>query len=119
MTKRVMIIEDNPSISAVYADLLHLAGCDVAIADTVRESTALYKKGAFDVIISDVIADGAAGDGESLSALLRLWRKFCEGGCHVIVVSGRAELRDEIEAAGISFYTKPMSGSQLIELVMG
>ncbi|TVR19354.1 MAG: response regulator [Anaerolineaceae bacterium] len=117
--KRVMVIEDNPSIRAVYADLLHLAGCDVAVVETMDEASALYQKESFDVIISDVIVHVVGSDREQWSALLALWRDFRANGSHVIVVSGREELREEIESAGISFYIKPMSGSQLIELVMG
>src|SRR3954469_18084335 len=101
---RVLLVEDDPELSAVIADGLSEEGFQV-----VREQTALGGRarailGAFDVIVLDVMLPGGNG-----FALCRALRKRGVG-TPVPMLTARDTVGDRVQgldAGGDDYLTKP------------
>jgi EAL domain-containing protein (putative c-di-GMP-specific phosphodiesterase class I)/ActR/RegA family two-component response regulator len=111
---RVLLVDDDPSITRSFERLLTLAGNAVTTAANGRQAIGLVESTAFDVVVSDIEMPGL--DGLSMLRAIRQWDKDVP----VVFMTGRPAL-DGIMAAmdhgAFRYLTKPVDGSELIGLV--
>ncbi len=55
MTKKILVIDDDPGIRVLFHELLKEAGYEVALAEDGLEAVAMLKKSVPDLIILDVM----------------------------------------------------------------
>jgi DNA-binding NtrC family response regulator len=113
--KRVLVVDDEPSIGLSLEKLLIAAGHDVLLAQDGGEALRLYQEHGADLIILDVFMPGTDGL-EILSALLaRVPRPT------IIAMSGGAQGMDLLHEAKLlgAFRTidKPFTAAQIMSLV--
>jgi EAL domain-containing protein (putative c-di-GMP-specific phosphodiesterase class I) len=110
----VLVVDDDPVLSRVFADVLHDAGFAVEIAADGQRALALLEKVPFDAVITDLTLPGMDG-----MVLLRTVR---ERGLElpVIFVTGKPNLSTAMEAVefgAFRYLLKPVDPDQLIEVV--
>ena len=107
---RVLIIEDEDSISSFIATILNANDYDAMIARTGREAVTIITSHCPDVILLDLGLPDM--DGENILKFVREWST-----CPIIVVSARNHERDKVDAldAGADDYiVKPFGTSELL-----
>ncbi|MEI6485147.1 MAG: response regulator [Sphingomonadales bacterium] len=112
--RTVLLVEDEPSVRAVFARGLERKGCVVTSAGDAMAALAILRDGAaFDVLVSDVMMPGI--DGVELA--FEASRLRPEMG--IVLMSGYAELprhRDAV-ALGIRFLAKPFALADLVAAI--
>src|SRR6184192_851296 len=111
---RVLVVDDDPRLSRIFAELLHEAGFAVNTAADGRHALALLERMPFDTMITDLALPGIDGMG-----LLRTVR---ERGLElpVIFVTGTPQLSTAMEAVefgAFRYLLKPIDAEQLVEVV--
>jgi len=110
----VLVVDDDPTLSRIFADVLHEAGFAVDTAADGRHALALLERAPFDSIITDLALPGIDGMG-----LLRTVR---ERGLElpVIFVTGTPQLSTAMQAVefgAFRYLLKPIDAQQLLEVV--
>ena len=108
--KRILIIEDDDSISAIERDYLVLAGFEVDIAATGGDGIAMGRPGHYDLILLDLMLPGV--DGFSVCRTLRGTLDI-----PILMVTARQEDIDKIKGLGMGaddYITKPFSPNVLV-----
>ena len=108
--KRILIIEDDDSISAIERDYLVLAGFEVDIAATGGDGIAMGRSGHYDLILLDLMLPGV--DGFSVCRTLRGTLDI-----PILMVTARQEDIDKIKGLGMGaddYITKPFSPNVLV-----
>src|SRR5438105_6584821 len=67
---RVLVVDDDPALSRIFADVLSAAGFTVELATDGRVALSMLENGPFDAIVSDLALPGIDG-----MALLRAVRQ--------------------------------------------
>ena len=107
----VLIIEDDRALLDIYSDIFSFSGHDVATAETIHEAYAILESHLPDVVISDLyLAD------DNTAAVLDLLTSLARQAVRVAVITGSRDHQGKVEAAGIPFYLKPLSGKTLVEI---
>ena len=116
LARRVLVVEDEPSVREMTTRLLERAGCSVVAVASGAEAIAILASLAdpIDVVVTDVIMPGMTG--------LELAERVMERDPRVglVLLSGyTAETLDvhEIVRRGAVFLAKPASTRQLVEAV--
>ena len=112
--RRVLLVEDEPSVRAVFARGLERLGCLVTIAGDAMAALAVLRDGEpFDVLVSDVMMPGI--DGVELAFEVARMRP----GMGIVLMSGYAELprHREADARGIRFLAKPFALAELVSAI--
>ena len=105
---RVLLVEDNPDLADVTAQLLHGHGAQVVHADGAGEALSLLQGDAhFDVVLSDVVMPGPM-DGVQLARKLRVERP----GLPVVLISGYVAQRPTVR--DFQVLSKPCSVNDLL-----
>lgn len=107
---RVLIIEDEDSISSFIATILNANNYDAMTARTGSEAISIITSHCPDVILLDLGLPDM--DGENILKFVREWST-----CPIIVVSARNHERDKVDAldAGADDYiVKPFGTSELL-----
>lgn len=113
MSATILLIEDNPSLSALVCDYLALSGyaCITAMDGTVGLELALA--GNFDLMILDIMLPGIDG--------FEICRRFRESSdIPLLLLSARREDIDKIRGLGLGaddYITKPFSPGELMARV--
>lgn len=111
--KRILIIEDDPSIANLQRDYLELSGFDVTIVGSGAEGLAAFQKESFDLVILDIMLPGI--DGFEVLKTIRAGDDI-----PVLLVSARAEELYKINGLGLGaddYMTKPFSSGELVARV--
>ncbi|HZG76950.1 MAG TPA: response regulator transcription factor [Paenibacillus sp.] len=111
--KRILIIEDDPSIAHLQKDYLELSGYAVSIADNGADGLALAEREKFDLILLDVMLPGSSGF-EVLKAVRE------KEDIPVLLVSARSEEIYKVNGFGLGaddYITKPFSSGELVARV--
>ena len=115
-SERILMIEDNPQIRAVGADILAHFGYDVTVVESAEEGfTRLLRGEQFDLLFSDMMMQGKL-DGLGLAREAR--RHGVTSG--ILLTSGlRSPLTDaaEMQALGAAFIAKPYRKADLARSV--
>lgn len=111
--KKILIIEDEPSIAELERDYLEINGFTAEIA--LRGDTGLKKakSGDYDLIILDLMLPGA--DGFEICRQIRI-----DSEIPVLMVSAKKEDIDKIRGLGLGaddYITKPFSPGELVARV--
>ncbi|MBU0955694.1 MAG: response regulator transcription factor [Spirochaetes bacterium] len=113
MSATILLIEDNPSLSALVCDYLTLSGyaCITAMDGTAGLELALA--GNFDLMILDIMLPGIDG--------FEICRRFRESSdIPLLLLSARREDIDKIRGLGLGaddYITKPFSPGELMARV--
>ena len=110
---RVLVVDDDPALSRIFADVLRDAGFCVELAADGQLALALLRGSAFDAVITDLALPGIDGMG-----LLRVVR---ERGLElpVIFVTGSPHLSTAVQAVefgAFRYLLKPVDSQQLVEV---
>jgi DNA-binding response OmpR family regulator len=109
MQKRVLVVDDEPQLSALLAEFLRNASYDVDIAQSVGEAQRRLAAQTYDLVIVDwMLPDG---DGTSVAA----WGS--ELGAKTIVMSGYLSRLPGGRAQGHETLMKPVRLSDFVDLV--
>lgn len=113
MSTTVLLVEDDPSLSALVCDYLAMAGCQVDTAADGLQGLEKALAGAFDLMILDIMLPGI--DGFEIS---RRFRAVSDKP--LIILSARREDIDKIRGLGLGaddYMTKPFSPGELVARV--
>jgi DNA-binding response OmpR family regulator len=110
MSKRILLVEDDPSLGFVIKDNLAMKGYDVTLCADGEEGQQTFHKNAFDLCIFDVMMPKK--DGFSLAQSVR------EKNQHIpiLFVTAKSMLEDKIAgftAGGDDYIVKPFSMEEL------
>jgi EAL domain-containing protein (putative c-di-GMP-specific phosphodiesterase class I) len=111
---RVLVVDDDPALSRIFADVLGAAGFTVELAADGRLALSLLESGSFDALVCDLALPGIDG-----MALLRAVR---QRGLElpVIFVTGSPHLSTAMQAVefgAFRYLLKPVDAEQLVEVV--
>ncbi len=113
IVKRILIIEDDPSIANLQKDYLELSGYSVTVADNGTDGLAIMERERFDLIVLDIMLPGVGGF-EVLKAVRE------KEDIPVLLVSARAEEIYKVNGLGLGaddYITKPFSSGELVARV--
>lgn len=116
--EKILIIQDSPSINALFGSILEPAGFLLDIAKTGEEGIEKAKTGQYQLILLDYRLPGING-----LEVCRILRKEKNSQCTPIVfISARSEdeLKELAEETGADGYIcEPFEAKELIEKVRG
>jgi DNA-binding response OmpR family regulator len=110
--KRVVVVDDEPSVGAAVRDLLVPEGYEVEAPTNPEAALPELLRAAPDLVILDVNMPGMSG--WELCSLLR--RQSATRTVPVLFLTGRQEVRDRITAmqvGGSDYLSKPFSADEL------
>lgn len=112
---KVLVIEDEPAVREMMAEVLERAGYQVESAGNGREALGLWERaeGEFDLVVSDVVMPEMGG----YDTAQELRRR--DVGVRIMFVSGYAERPEErpAVAANAPFLAKPFTSSEFLEKI--
>ena len=113
-TIRILLVEDEPLIREVMAELLTLAGFEVIATTTGDEAAVLLANNGFTVLLTDVTMPGIM-DGIGLAQHARALHP----GLPVVFVSGRPDTRQRARdfPPPVAFFPKPYDLDTLVGAV--
>jgi len=114
--RRVLIVDDEPSIRDVMSRILRRQGHAVEVAANGAGALALARAGAFDLIICDLNLPGTSG----LDIYAELVRERLLGGALFALATGEAGASASPEVVGfggLPLLAKPFELAGLIDLV--
>jgi two-component system, OmpR family, response regulator RegX3 len=109
MKQRVLLIEDEASISAPLSDHLSREGFEVDVASSIADAEASLERGVADVLLLDVMLPD--GDGRDLARRIRQ-----RSDVPIIMVTARDEELDRVvglEIGADDYVVKPFSAREL------
>lgn len=113
MTARLLIVDDEADLRAVYAEILQLAGFEVETAADGIEATHRFTAfGPFDAVFTDINMPGLDG-----VKLLR-WVRERDLDVPVVIMTGNPRLETAVEAlaqGALRYLLKPVSEADLVE----
>src|ERR1700761_5216394 len=115
---RVLIIDDEPEVTAALAETFGAAQVDVHCASEAEEAEALFHHVAYDVIITDLSLSRAGAEG---LALLKSIRRLLRPA-YAVVLTGHTDYQHELAARASGahlFLRKPMSAAEVYSIVCG
>lgn len=113
---RILLVEDHPDTQRVLGYLLQRIGYHVSLAGTVAEARALWTKGRFDLLISDI----GLPDGSGLE-IMELAREAAGGVVLGIALSGYGtpdDIHKSHEAGFAAHLVKPVNVSALEQAIL-
>jgi CheY-like chemotaxis protein len=108
MGPTILVVEDDPAVREVVADLLTAAGYAVRTAADGRAALAAVEAARPDLVLCDVVMPGL--DGWSLAARLRQLARPVP----IVLVSGHCP---EVPPAGLRCLAKPFAHADLVAAV--
>ena len=116
MSKRVLIVEDEPNIVESLTFLLGRAGFEVTAESDGRQAAALLSEAPPDVLVLDLMLPGMDG----FSILRHLRAQDATRDLPVIVLSAKGQSEDQktaLECGADRFITKPFSNEAIVAAV--
>jgi len=115
MSRRVLIIEDDPDIIQLLYHVASRAGCEPVLASGGRQGLRLARKNGADLILLDLMMDDM--DGWSTLEALKADERLCAIPVIIVTVKQEVEDYDQIEAhAGMfeGWVAKPFRVDELM-----
>ena len=116
MSKRLLVVDDEPNLLRAVAVVLRGEGFEVSTARSGREALVAVTKNTPDLIVSDVRMPGM--DGFELARRLRRAPNFAL--LPIIFLTAKDETEDRVEGfrAGVDVYlTKPFEPDELVAVI--
>lgn len=111
---KVLVIDDEPTIAMLLADIIEDHGYEVTIALDGRQGYALAKNGKYQVVISDIMMPYV--DGQELCA--RLKHEPSTQGIQVILMSAVAHMAQiDTNCLADAFILKPFDISVITQII--
>lgn len=108
--KRVLLVEDNPEVRSLLADVLSAAGYDVEDVWSFGDAKERLREGAFDLLISNVLLPGG-GTGAELAAIAR------SKGIKYLLVSGHPTEIQTMAENHHPYIAKPFRPTEFVERI--
>ncbi len=112
--RRVLVVDDDPSVRSVICRILSRAGTSVTAASDGHEAIDALSAGPFDVVLTDAFMPGMGG-----IALLRALRER-DQDVAVLLVTGSEETGLKDQALGLGVFAcleKPLRARDLVAAV--
>ena len=117
---RILVVDDEPAIREIVAEMLSLAGCQTVTAGEGREALRLYGEALdanepFDLVITDLTIPGGMGGRETIERLLSM-----DPLAKALVMSGYSDdpVAANFDAFGFrGFIPKPITFESLVRAV--
>lgn len=116
MSKRVLLIEDEPNIIEAISFILSRAGWDVVTHSNGHDAIEAVQNRQPDVVILDVMLPGRSG----YEILTQLRAEGATANLPVLMLTARGQTKDRemAERVGASlFMTKPFSNGEVLDAV--
>ena len=116
MSKRLLVVDDEPNLLRAVAAVLRGEGFEISTARSGREALVAVAKNTPDLIVSDVRMPGM--DGFELARRLRRAPNFAL--LPIIFLTAKDETEDRVEGfrAGVDVYlTKPFEPDELVAVI--
>jgi DNA-binding response OmpR family regulator len=113
MSKKILLVDDNPQVIAICRDYLKASGYDVVIATDGLQGLSLARREEPDLIVLDLILPEM--DGLDVCRAIRR-----QSTVPIIMLTGRAEVTDKViglEIGADDYMTKPFSPRELVARV--
>lgn len=118
MSKRVLIIDDDPGVHLILTPLLAKEGCEVVSAKTGEQGFQLALKERPNLIILDVILPGIKG--RDLCAKIKAYDVLKNIPVMFLTAKNSPEdMKAELEVGGLMHMTKPIDSGSFITAVKG
>ncbi|HEY0736982.1 MAG TPA: response regulator [Herpetosiphonaceae bacterium] len=118
MAARILVIEDNPSLLALYSDLFEDEGYEVILQPTPQLDPATITRVTPDLIVLDLLFDGDLTGWETLQGLKL---QPATATIPVVICSAATksieELQDSFTTMGAHFLKKPFDLETLLDVV--
>ena len=114
--KKIMIVDDEPSILLSLAYALRADGVEVIVCNAVEEAEEALETTSFDLVIADIRMSGVDGI-EGLGLLSYVKEKYATD---VIIMTGHGNDEMETEAyrrGALHYYEKPLDVEDLLARV--
>lgn len=118
MSKRLLVVDDEPNLLLAVAAVLRDEGFDVTTVRSGREALVSVAQSVPDLIVSDVRMPGM--DGFELARRLRATANFAL--IPIVFLTAKDETEDRVEGfrAGVDVYlTKPFEPDELVAVIRG
>ena len=116
MTRRVLLIEDEPNIIEAIRFLLTREGWQVETHSDGSDAVEVVRKVAPDLVILDMMLPGKSG--MDILRELRAIADLAKLPVLMLTARGQSRDRDMAEKAGVSrFMTKPFSNAEVLKAV--
>ncbi len=120
MTKKILVIDDDPGIRVLFQELLREAGYDVALAEDGLEAVSLLKKDVPDLIILDVMMPVI--NGPRLIEVIRSDSRPEMWQVPIVVCSAEQMIQEVIDSKEFNIdpadcLAKPFSTEEVLSLV--
>ncbi len=112
--KRILVVDDEPSIQRILRRNLDVSGYDVLVAGDGEKAVEMAKMHQPDLILLDLCLPGLL-DGLEVCVQVRKWLQT-----PIIVLSARTEERQKVQALDLGaddYLTKPFSSEELLARV--
>lgn len=112
--KRILVVDDEPSIQRILSRNLANTGYDVLVADDGEQAVEMARLHQPDLILLDLCLPGHL-DGLGVCVQIRKWSQT-----PIIVLSARTEERQKVQALDLGaddYLTKPFSNEELLARV--
>jgi putative two-component system response regulator len=107
---RILVIDDEPIVRMLVAEILETAGHDVAVADSAEQALAIFEAEELELVVSDVVMPGLSG----LELLEAVRARTASLPVILITGAGTYETLSEALARGAAgLVTKPFSHAEL------
>ena len=111
--RKVLIVDDEPTIQLTLSYALRSAGFDVVTASRLESAEAALQRYSFDAVIADIRMSGILGV-EGLELLSYIKRRWPKTTVIIMTAYGTEELRKDALARGATFYyDKPVDITDL------
>lgn len=112
---KVLVIDDEAGIRAVFEEFLGMLGHEVDLAADGAAGLARLEHGHYDLVITDIVMPGMSG-----LAIAQALRER-QPGVRVLVISGSADRFDmeKLRHAGFDYLQKPVMFEQFQQAVKG
>lgn len=113
--RRILLLEDEPTVSTMFATVLRGDGHDVVVCNHFEEARAEMRRQVPDAILTDIRVGGYNG-----LQLALLFRSVSPEGM-IVAVSGHDDpvIREDAEGLGAHFILKPVDLGRLQALFSG
>ncbi|GEA05554.1 Fis family transcriptional regulator [Alteromonas sp. KUL42] len=116
MSKKILIVDDSPSIRQMVEVTLRSANYDITAAEDGKKALDICQDNTFDFVLTDVNMPNM--DGITLVKSLRAMAAFSKTPIIVLTTEAGADIKGQGKAAGATgWMVKPFDPTRLLQLV--
>lgn len=115
MSKKILVVDDEPDIRFLLKDILEDEGFDVSVAENAQQASEMKSSFTPNLILLDIWMPEMDG-----VSLLKQWNEQHALDCPVVMMSGHGTVETAVEATrfgAFDFVEKPLSTAKLLRTV--